>query len=126
MVKNKDLQSFLEEHYGGDPSRVERIEITSDEFSLSEEPNVNVVTEGRTFWQLDDISKENMPNLRELCLVDEPIFGSVEVADLDFCLVAECQKVKLTIRGITYDIRTWKQAAWIYEFKDNKVTITRE
>ena len=126
MAKNKDLQSFLDDYYAGDPAKVERLEITSDEYPLSEEPDVNLITEGRTFWQLDDIAKDNMPALRELCIVGEAVFGSVEVADLDFCMVADCPRINITIRGIPYDIRGTREKAWIYEYKEGKVTITRE
>lgn len=126
MVKNKDLQLFLDDYYAGDPAKVSRIEITSDKFPLSEKPEINLITEGSTFWQLDDIGKDSMSNLKELCLIDEPVFGTVEVSNLDFCMVAECPHVNIIIRGVSYDIRGTREKAWIYEFKDGKAIITRE
>ena len=127
MIKNRYLQDFLDEFYGGDPSKVSRLEITSDAYPLSEEAGVNLITEGHTFWQLEDLSKENFSGLKELCIIDEPIIhGFVETGDLNFVLIAECPHIHMKIRGVTYDVQSTREKAWIYEYKEGKVTITRE
>lgn len=126
MIKNKDLISLVEDYYEGNPAKIERLEICSDSYPLSEDPKINLLTEGHTFWQVEDLSRDNMPNLRELCIVDEPVFGAVEVANLDFCMVAECPHVHITIRGVSYDIRGTREKAWIYVYKDGEAKISRE
>lgn len=126
MLTNRYLQEFVDKYFGGDPGKVERLQIVSERFPLSEEEGLTFITPyGHPFWQVVDLSPNNFPALRDIAIADQPVFGYVDLENVDNCLIFNCPHLKIRIHGKIYDVSS-KDKAWIYNWNGVNEEITIE